>query len=82
MSGVEALARVLLMAALPPGRSTYAPVSTEVQAQTILADPGPLLEALAEAGVLREERDQRAVQIKAGPDHPRGRDAQWRNHRG
>ena len=47
MSGVEALARVL-------AANNYGTLPN--MARAILADPAPLLAALAEAGVLREER--------------------------
>lgn len=54
-SGVEALARVLRAVGVEIGY-TGADAYRKVVAERILADPGPLLEALAEAGVLREER--------------------------
>ena len=46
MADTEALARVL----------ARMPADPRKQAERILADPGPLLAALAEAGVLREDR--------------------------
>ena len=52
MSGVDALARALaLYAQRNPGRKAY---RYATQAERLLANPGPLLEALAEAGVLHE----------------------------
>lgn len=53
MSGVEALRLALLEYAISEDRSHA--VSHGEQAERILADPAPLLAALAEAGVLREE---------------------------
>ena len=62
MSGVEALARVLCTAegikpdwpvSMTGGRQQWE--LRAGHAERILADPGPLLAALAEAGVLREE---------------------------
>ena len=46
----EALARVLWATEAMPGTDMHS-----VQAERILADPGPLLAALAEAGILTEE---------------------------
>jgi len=54
VSGVESLAAVLRSVGVEigyVGADTY----RTVVAERILADPGPLLAALAEAGVLREE---------------------------
>ena len=48
-----ALAQVLLEYAISDDR-THA-ITHHEQAERVLADPGPLLEALAEAGILREE---------------------------
>lgn len=53
MSGTEALARALVASARD---QPYAAFGGLAMAERILADPGPLLVALAEAGVLREER--------------------------
>ena len=72
MSGVEALARALhsLTDGLdgegtatwpdPAHREVYA-LAVEEVAQAILADPGPLLAALAEAGVLTSEESPRIM---------------------
>lgn len=61
MSGVEALARVL---ALVNYRGNHRLAEADVDswcplADALVADPGPLLEALAEAGVLREAEAER-----------------------
>ena len=53
----EALARVLLEYAISDDR-THA-ITHHEQAERIVADPGPLLEALAEAGVLLDEHGQK-----------------------
>ena len=55
MSGVEALARVLRATTSAHLQGTRPSSWWQRQARAILADPDPLLEALAEAGVLREE---------------------------
>lgn len=56
MSGVEALARVLVASA---DGQKYAAFGGPAMAEDILADPGPLLAALAEAGVLRDQPRRR-----------------------
>lgn len=61
MSGVEPLARVLEPYETfvdTDGHLSTRILSGQTLAERILADPGPLLAALAEAGVLREWREQ------------------------
>ena len=52
MSGVEALARVLVASA---DGQQHAAFGGTAMAERILADPGPLLAALAEAGIIHPQ---------------------------
>ena len=56
MSGVEALARVLAVADGSSAAGGPIPLPSHAgQAENILADPGPLLAALAEAGIIHPQ---------------------------
>jgi hypothetical protein len=68
MSGVESLAAALRLVGVEIG---YAGGETYrlVVAERILADPGPLLAALAEAGVLVEQRGSIKPMVRGGWAH-------------
>ena len=65
----EALARVLDPWAFESARRHSARAMATATATRILRDPGPLLDALAEAGVLREESRPRIAPVYEG-DRP------------
>lgn len=58
VSGVEALTLVLHSTTYPWCRQPTVPCGCATQAERILANPAPLLEALAEAGVLRNQAER------------------------
>ena len=69
---VEALAKVLVTASKPLGASPFGGYQAAWrQAERILANPGPLLEALAQAGIgdLRQEFIPVPVSIDPVPDY-------------
>ena len=74
MSGVEALARVLVASA---DGQQHAAFGGTAMAERILADPGPLLAALAEAGVLRDRADAWDDGFDAGHQAARAVNPEW-----
>jgi len=80
MSGVEKLARVLDPAESftdTDGEMSLRVLSGKRLAERILADPGPLLEALAEAGVLRDQADAWDDGFDAGHQAARAVNPEW-----
>ena len=77
MSGVEALARALRATTSAHLQGTRPSRWWQRQARAILANPGPLLAALAEAGVLRDRASAWDDGFDAGHQAARAVNPEW-----